>query len=102
MGDSEVMRRCSPGTYLVVGCLAVILPADVAYAQPKKPTAAEDTLAAKIRCQDFQKNAEGKWTSKANTRIGKMDFSSHIFDVGEVDIGGVDLAAALNRKCVTN
>jgi hypothetical protein len=65
----------------------------------QKPTAAEDTLAAKIKCQDFRKNAEGKWTSKPNTRIGQMDFSDHTFDVGEVNIGGVDLATVLNREC---
>jgi hypothetical protein len=27
--------------------------------QPKKPTASEGTLAAKIKCQDFQKNSDG-------------------------------------------
>jgi len=48
---------------------------------------------------DFQKNSEGKWTSSPNTRIGKIDFSSHAFGTGEVDIGGVDLAAALDQKC---
>jgi hypothetical protein len=90
------MRRDAPKTYLIVGCLAVILPASIVHPQPKKPTAAEGTLAAKIKCQDFRKNAEGKWTSKSNTRIGQMDFSDHTFDVGEVNIGGVDLATVLN------
>jgi hypothetical protein len=28
-----------------------------------------------------------------------MDFSTHTFGVGEVAIGGVDLATVLNRKC---
>jgi len=62
--------------------------------QTKKQTATEDTLAAKIKCKDFQQNSDA--------RIGKIDFSSHTFGVGEVDIGGVDLATVLNRKCLAN
>jgi hypothetical protein len=31
--------------------------------------------------------------------IGKLDFSRHTFGVGEVNIGGADLAAVLSRKC---
>jgi len=85
---------------VIAGCFAVILPADLAHAQPKKQAALEDTLASKIKCQDFQNNSNGKWTSNPNTRIGKMDFSTHTFGVGEVDIGGADLATVLNRKCV--
>jgi hypothetical protein len=97
------MRRrgfISLKAYVIAGCFAVIMPADFAHAQPKKPTAPEDTLASKIKCQDFQKNSDGKWISNPNTRIGKMDFSTHTFGVGEVDIGGADLATVLNRKCV--
>ena len=86
--------------YMIAGCFVWILPADFSHAQPKKPVVPEDTLAGKIKCQNFQKNSEGKWTSNPNTRIGKMDFSSHTFSVGEVDIGGADLATVLNRKCV--
>ena len=86
--------------YVIAGCFAIITLADFAYAQPKQPTATEGTLAAKIKCQHFQKHSDGKWTSSANTTIGKMDFSSHTFGVGEVDIGGADLATVLNRKCV--
>jgi hypothetical protein len=99
----EAMRRRNfiwLKAYVIAGCLAVITPADLARAQPKKPTAAEDTLAAKIKCRDFQKNSDGKWTSSSNVTIGKMDFSSHTFGVGEVDVGGADLATVLNRKCV--
>jgi hypothetical protein len=64
----------------------------LAHAQSKKPTALEDTLASKIECQDFQKNSDGKWTSGPNTKVGKMGFSAHTFGVGEVNIGGADLA----------
>jgi len=88
-----------PKAYVIAGFFAVIAPVDLAHAQQKRPTASEGTLAAKIKCQDFQKNSDGKWTSSPNTRIGKLDFSSHTFGAGEVDIGGVDLAAALDQKC---
>jgi len=80
----------------IVGCFAVVPPVDPARAQPKKT---EDNLAAKIKCQDFQKNSDGKWTSGSGIRIGKMDFSGHTFSVGEVNIGGADLATVLNGKC---
>jgi hypothetical protein len=96
------MRRCefiSLVAYVIAGCFAAITPADLAHAQPKNPTATADTLAAKIKCRDFQKNSDGKWISGPNVRIGKMDFSSHTFGLGEVDIGGADLATVLDRKC---
>ena len=41
-------------------------------------------------------------TSSAGTTIGKLDFSSHTFGVGEVNIGGADLATVLSRKCAAN
>jgi len=88
--------------YVIAGCIAVIMPAHSAHAQPEKPTAAEDTLAAKINCQHFQNNSDGKWTSSPDATIGKMGFSNHTFGVGEVDIGGADLATVLNRKCVAH
>ena len=97
------MRRrefISLKTYVFAGCFVVIMPADFAHAQPKKATAPEKTLASKIKCQDFQKNSDGNWTSGSNTRIGKIDFSTHTFGVGEVDIGGADLGTVLNRECV--
>jgi hypothetical protein len=99
------MRRrefISLKVYVIVGCFVAITPADLAHAQPKSPTAAEGTLAAKIKCKDFQKNSDGKWTSSSNATIGKIDFSSHTFGVGEVDIGGADLATVLDRKCVAH
>ena len=97
---SLAARSQSLKAYIIAGCFAVITPADLAHAQPKKPTATEDTLAAKIKCQDFQKNSDGKWTSSPHATIGKIDFGSHTFGVGEVDIGGADVATVLNRKCV--
>jgi hypothetical protein len=85
--------------YVIAGCFIVITPADFTDAQPKRPTATEDTLAPKIKCQHFQKDSDGKWTSSSDATIGKMDFSRHTFGVGEVNIGGADLATVLNRKC---
>ena len=98
------MRRrgfISLKAYVIAGCFAVIMPADFAHAQPKKPFEPEDTLASKIKCQDFQKNSDGKWTSNPKTRIGKMDFGTHTLGIGEVDIDGVDLASVTcrYRKC---
>jgi hypothetical protein len=99
------MRRrefISLKVYIIVGYFAAITPVDFAHAQPKSPSAAEGTLAAKIKCKDFQKNSDGIWTSSSNATIGKINFSSHTFGVGEVDIGGADLATVLNRKCVAH
>jgi hypothetical protein len=98
------MRRrefISLKAYVIAGCFIVITAADLAHARPKEPIETEDTLVAKIMCQDFQIHSDGKWTSSPNARIGKLDFSSHTFGVGDVEIGGVDLAIILNQKCVT-
>ena len=90
------------GAYVIAGCVAAVTSADLALAQAKNSTSMEDRLSAKIRCQDFQKNSDGKWTSSSKAKIGKMDFSNHTFGVDEVDIGGADLATLLNRKCVAH
>ncbi len=62
-------------------------------------TKAEAALAAKIKCGDFRKNANGTWTSGPNTKIGANAFPKHTFDIRGVSIGGADLATVLNRKC---
>jgi hypothetical protein len=62
-------------------------------------TKAEAALAAKIKCRDFKKNANGTWTSGPNTKIGANAFPQHTFGIRGVSIGGADLAAVLNRKC---
>ena len=90
------------GAYVIAGCVAAVTSADLALAQAKNSTSMEDRLSAKIRCQDFHKNSDGKWTSSSKAKIGKMDFSNHTFGVDEVDIGGADLATFLNRKCVAH
>ena len=62
-------------------------------------TKAEAALAAKIKCGDFRKNANGTWTSGPNTKIGASAFPKHTFDIHGVTIGGADLTTVLNRKC---
>jgi hypothetical protein len=62
-------------------------------------TKAEAALAAKIKCGDFRKNANGTWTSGPNTKIGVNAFPEHTFDIHGVSIGGADLATVVNRKC---
>ena len=96
------MRRREFISCVIAACFTVIIPTDPTHTQTAKQAAAESTLAAKIKCKDFQKTSEGKWISGAGTRIGKLDFSSHTFGIGEVDIGGADLATVLSRKCVVN
>jgi hypothetical protein len=96
------MKRREFIACVIVGCFASFIPADPTYSQTTKQAATENTLAAKIKCKDFQKTSDGKWTSSAGTTIGKLDFGSHTFGVGEVNIGGADLATVLSRKCAVN
>jgi hypothetical protein len=72
---------------------------NAANAQQTNVTKAEAALTAKIKCEDFRKNADGTWTSGPNTKIGSNAFSNHTFGTHGVSIGGADLATVLNRKC---
>src|SRR5262249_27212093 len=85
--------------YIIVGCFAAITSADFADTQPKEPAATKDTFSPKIKCKPFQKDSDEKGSSSSDATIGKMAFSRHTFGVGEVNIGGADLAIVLNRKC---
>lgn len=96
------MRRCEFISCVIAACFAVVISTDPTHTQTIKQATAESTLAAKIKCKDFQKTSEGKWISSAGTRIGKLDFSSHTFGIGEVNVGGADLATVLSRKCAAN
>ena len=69
---------------------------------PAAATPKEDSLGAKIPCQDFQRGSDGQWISSPDATIGKMLFGHHTFGIGEVDVGDADLAAVLNRKCVAH
>jgi hypothetical protein len=83
----------------VVLCLVGADPINSANAQQTTASKAEAALSAKIKCEDFIKNSDGTWTSGPNTKIGANAFPNHTFDTNGVSIGGVDLAAVLNRKC---
>jgi hypothetical protein len=96
------MRSRESMSCVIAACFAVIIPAESTHTQTTKQAAAEGALAAKIKCKDFQKTSQDKWISSAGTRIGKLDFSSHTFGIGEVDVGGADLATVLSRKCAAN
>jgi len=85
--------------FAVALCLAGADYVNSVNAQPAEATKAEAALAAKIKCQDFRKNADGTWTSSPNAKIGINAFSNHTFDIRGVSIGGADLATVLNRKC---
>jgi hypothetical protein len=91
----EFLRRCA--------CLVGVDYINSANAQQTDQqtivTKAEAALAAKIKCGDFRKNANGTWTSGPNTKIGANAFPKHTFDIRGVSIGGADLATVLNRKC---
>jgi|SRR5690242_9918010 hypothetical protein len=80
-------------------CLVGVDYINSANAQQTIVTKAEAALAAKIRCGDFRKNANGTRTSGPNTKIGANAFPKHTFDIRGVSIGGADLATVLNRKC---
>jgi hypothetical protein len=70
-----------------------------ANADPTQESKAEAALAGKIKCDDFQKNPDGTWTSGPNAKIGSNPFSHLTFDSKRVTIGGADLATVLDRKC---
>jgi len=80
-------------------CLVIANYINSANAQQTEATKAEQALAAKIRCKDFGKNADGTWTSGPDTKIGSNPFSNHTFNIHGVSIGGADVATVLNRKC---
>jgi hypothetical protein len=63
------MRRREFISCVIAACFAVIILADPTHAQTPKQPADEGTLAAKIKCKDFQKTSEGKWISSAGTMI---------------------------------
>jgi hypothetical protein len=85
--------------FSVALCLVAADCINSANAQQTEGAKAEAALAAKIKCEDFRKNADGAWTSGPNTKIGTNAFPDHTFDTRGVSIGGADLATVLNRKC---
>jgi hypothetical protein len=70
-----------------------------ASAQSGAPTAAEMTIAAQLKCEDFHKNPDGSWTSGPNAKIGDNVVSNSTFSERALSFNGVDPAVVLNRKC---
>ena len=64
------MKRREFIACVIAGCFAAIMPADPTYSQTTKQTATENTLAAKIKCKDFQKTSDGKWPAAPVQRLG--------------------------------
>jgi hypothetical protein len=98
-GSSEGRAMSTQKLFSVALCLVAADYSNSANAQQAEGTKAEAALTAKIKCEDFRKNADGTWTSGPNTKIGTNAFSNHTFDTRGVSIGGADLATILNRKC---
>ena len=73
------MRRCefiSLKAYIIAGCFAVITPADLAHAQPKKPTATEDTSPLKSSAKTFRKIPTANGLAAATQRLGKWTLAA--------------------------
>ena len=70
MGSCEFI---SLKAYVIAGCFAVITPADFAQAQPKKPTATENTLVICNHCP-YVKASIGRIVAEAKAlrEIGKF------------------------------
>jgi hypothetical protein len=75
--------------FSVALCLVAADCINSANAQQAEGTKAEAALAARIKCEDFRKNADGTWTSGPNTKIGTNAFSDHTFDTRGVSVGGL-------------
>jgi hypothetical protein len=80
-------------------CIAMAAHCNSANSNPTQKSNAEAALAGKVKCEDFQKNSDGTWTSGPNARIGSIPLPNLTFDTQRVTIGGVDLATVLDRKC---
>src|ERR1700691_5054281 len=78
--------------YSLCLCAAIPAKASFAYDLQAEPTEAEKVLAAKIKCEDFRKNADGSWTSGPKVMIGANAFSNSTFGVGDINQDGADFA----------
>ena len=88
-----------PNIFHLLAYLAVAASLSSANADPTQESKAEAALAGKIKCEDFRKNPDGTWTSRADAKIGSNSFSNLTFESKRVTIGGADLATVLDRKC---
>jgi hypothetical protein len=62
-------------------------------------TAVEQTLADKIKCDEWKKNQNGSWISKPGTKIGSYSFSNTTVAPGDWSLDGADVGTVLNKKC---
>jgi hypothetical protein len=62
-------------------------------------TAVEQTLADKIKCDEWKKNQNGSWISKPDTKICSYSFSNTTIAPGAWSLEGADLGTVLNKKC---
>jgi len=51
------------------GCFAAFMPTDFAHAQPKKPTAPEDTLASKIKLPRLSEKVRSKMDEQSEFEV---------------------------------
>ena len=54
---------------------------------------------APLSCQDFHRSANGSWSPVRVVRIGSITIGPGVFVGRRVAIGGIDLAAMLERQC---
>ncbi|WP_156472258.1 hypothetical protein [Gluconobacter japonicus] len=105
--DGKKMKK-----YLFI--LALALNPAIALAQnnpPKIPSAPEGGQQVAVmaqapdgswhhaQCQDFHRNPNGSWSPNISARIGNAVFEANTAFSSSVSIGGVNLAAVLEKKC---
>jgi hypothetical protein len=85
--------------YLVIASIAVFASAALAE-NPNSSRPAQDGSMVPLNCGDFKYNQDGSWSLLHSVTINgvTMSSSNSRFTEGVV-VGGVDLAAALNRQC---
>ena len=85
--------------YLVIASIAVFPTAALAE-NPNSSRPAQDGSMVPLNCGDFKYNQDGSWSLLHPVTINgvTMGGSNSRFTEGVV-LGGVDLAAALNRQC---
>lgn len=85
--------------YLVIASIAVFPTAALAE-NPNSSRPAQDGSKVALNCGDFKYNQDGSWSLLYPVTINgvTMGGSNSRFTEGVV-LGGVDLAAALNKRC---
>lgn len=63
-------------------------------------TPLEQSLADKIKCEEWKKNPDGSWTSSSDSKIGSNTFRNTTVAPGAWSVDGADVGAVLNKKCL--